>query len=778
MGILMNTLKRKVLILDGAMGTNLLDKGRSPGEPPCALNLNNPHAVYDLQKAYVDAGSDIILTNTFGADPLHFKAEILEKIIAQGVKIAQRAARKKAMIFGDVTTLGELIKPYGELEFAKAMEHFCTIFKLFRKSGVKIFLIETFTSMIEAKAAFFAARNFSDQIYVSFSLEDSGRTLMGETPESIAVTFEALGAKGLGVNCTLPDIAAVAIEKMSRITSLPLMVKPNAGHVEVTDGKVKHAISEKEMASYFKKFVQAGATIIGGCCGTTPGYIKRIAHSKAKPKLRKITKEFILASPNKLLKVENNSTVVVGERLNPSGRKKIKEGLIHKDFKVYGEEARLQEQTGADILDVNAFSIDVNEKEALLHALYEVIKNTSLPLCIDTQNYEAAEAVLSFYPGIGIYNSIPVRKKELQKWLPMIKKYGFKAVISLVGKKMPKNCEERMANAQLALKIARKIDFPEEDLIFDPLVFSASTEQEQLDHTLDTVAALHKKGIKTIMGISNISFGLPDRPHLNAVLTVTAMKNGVTFLIVNTLSEEVMNAIRSSQLLFKDGFLSKGVSRLPTKEKTEQEKPEYMVKQDTLADSLIYGDKAKSVELAQELLNAGTLPQVILDHYITSNLKVAGEYYEKGKFYVPDLLMAAEAARAVLSMVIKFLPKGQKKGKVILATVKGDIHDIGKNIVAAVFESAGYEVIDLGKDVPDKKIIKAVKEHAPEALGLSALLTTTMPEMGNVIAQLNKENLSVKVIIGGPNVSDDFAKKIGAYGAARNVFEGLRLLTG
>lgn len=460
MNILLNRLKKKVLILDGAMGTNLIDKGRAPGEPPCALNLTNPQAIYELQKAYAKAGANIILTNTFGADPVHFKMDILGKIIAVGVKIAKRAAGKKAFVFGDVTTLGELIKPYGELDFNKAMEHFAIIFKLLRKAGIRIFLIETFTSMIEAKAAYLAARKFSDQIFVSFSLEESCRTLMGETPESLAVTFEALGATGIGINCTHPEVALKAIEKMSRVTNLPLLVKPNAGKVEVSGGTIKHAIPERELAAYHKKFIQAGANLIGGCCGTTPGYIKRIAKHACKPKRRHAAKEFVLLSPNKLIKTDDTSTIIVGERLNPSGRKRIKDALQHKDYKIYGEEARQQELNGAEALDVNAFTIDANEKETLLHAIYEVIKNTSLPLFIDSQNFEAAKAVLSYYPGIGVYNSIPARKKELMKWLPMVKSFGFKAVISLVGKKMPQNFAERMANVQLALKIAKKGKIP------------------------------------------------------------------------------------------------------------------------------------------------------------------------------------------------------------------------------------------------------------------------------------------------------------------------------
>ncbi|OGF67180.1 MAG: hypothetical protein A2Y62_07170 [Candidatus Fischerbacteria bacterium RBG_13_37_8] len=773
MDTLHGLLKKRIVILDGAMGTNLLDKGRAPGESPSLLNIKNPQAIYDLQNAYVNAGADIILTNTFGADPLHFPEDTLADIIREGVRIARRVAHKKAMVWGDVTTLGELMKPYGNLDFNEARKLFRHVFKLLYQAGVRIFFIETFTSMIEAKVAFLAASEFSKNIFVSFSMEEGIRTLMGESPESIAVTFEALGAQGIGVNCTHPDVAVEAIERMAKVTKLPLIAKPNAGKVEIIGTQVQHTISNKEMANYLERFVNAGANFVGGCCGTTTEYLKLIAGKKLKPRTRKITKTWCLTSPNKMETMDIDTICVVGERLNPSGRKKVKEALEQKKYAVYAEEARLQEENGAEALDVNAFTIDADEKEALLNAMYEVIKNSSLPVFIDTQNYEAAETLLSFYPGIGVYNSIPARKRELRKWLPMVKEYGFKAVVSLVGKKIPANYKERITNALLALHVAREIGFPETDLIVDPLVLSAATEKEQLQHTLQAVNVLHAMGIKTVLGISNVSFGLPNRPQLNAALAIAAIENGANFLIVNPLSEEVMTAIRSSRMLFKKGY---SYLEAPGKKEQMQKIPLQKTPQQSLAECLLNGNTPASVEGAQILLESGTPANDIIEQYITKSLQQAGELYEKGTFYIPDLLMAAEAAQAVLAVIKPYLPKEQKKGTIILATVKGDVHDVGKNIVGAVFQSVGYNVIDLGKDVSDTRIIQAVKDHHPNFVGLSALLTTTMPEMEKVIHQLTKEHLDTRVIIGGPNISDQYAQRIGAFGAARNVAAGLRLL--
>ncbi len=762
--------KGKIILLNGATGTCLLDKGLKPGESPSILNVRNPQAVYKIHKAYVDAGSDVILTNTFTANPLNIPSNRLKEVITEGVKLATRAAKSRAIVFGDVGPLGELIKPYGELNFDEVSKIFQNIFKIFYQTGIKAFFIETFTSIIETKAAFLAARKFSEDIFVSLSLQDNGRTIMGEIPESIAVTFERLGAKGVGINCTLPEVAIEAVAKMAKITNLPLIIKPNAGRVKIIGTRIHHTLSDADMAKYFRKFVQAGANIIGGCCGTTPAYIKHITQNKKVPTQRRFVKEFILTSPSKIVKVSDDAAIIVGERLNPSGRKKVKQRLKKGDFKVYGEEAKAQEEAGAEVLDVNAFLIDLNEKVALENAVYEVLKNSQLPLFIDTQNFDAALGILTFYPGVGVYNSIPARRKELLKFLPVVKEYGFKAVISLVGKKIPRSVEEKIENVDLTLNIAKRVDFPEEDLIFDPLVFSVATEQEQINYTLETVAILHKRGLKTVLGISNVSFGLPNRSQLNAALTAAAIKSGATFLIVNPLDEAVMNSINAAKALFKGeiSYLRKLARRGITQKNRISKKD--------LSEAIIFGDEKAGVEFAKALLESGTTAQEVIDKYISKALKKVGECYETGTFFIPDLLKAAEASKAVLAILKNYLPKGRKRGKIALATVKGDIHDIGKNIAGMIFESAGYEVIDLGKDVSVERIIKTIKKHKPDALGLSALLTTTMPEMENVIRRLQKEKLNVKVIIGGPNVSAHYARKIGACGAATNVLQGLKIL--
>jgi len=774
---ILRLVKRRIVLLNGATGTNLLDKGLAPGESPSILNVRDPGKVTVIQKAYVDAGSDIILTNTFSANPANIRDQMLSRVLRAGSRIAHKVAGRKAHVMGDIGPLGELIQPYGTFAFEEAVSVYRRIAQVLYRSGIKSFFIETFTSLIEAKAAFLAVREFSSDILVSFSLQDNGYTIMGESPEVLARTFDALGAKGIGINCTLPDVAVEAIDRMFRVTSLPLIVKPNAGAVQIHGTTIKHSLSDRELARYYSRYVKAGANIIGGCCGTTPDYIKFLKKKHSLPKARRHKRSFALVSPRSIFAPSAKGFAVIGERMNPSGRKRVKECLLKDDYRIFSDEAKKQELAGADILDVNAFIIDRDEAETLSKAVREVLKTSKLPLLIDTQNLQAAEQVLRFYPGIGVLNSVPARAKELHTWLPMIKKYGFKAVISLIGKKVPRTVNERLKNARLALKIGRIIGFSREDMIFDPLVFSAATDHDQVTITLETIRLLGKQELKTIIGVSNVSFGLPSRGRLNASLISAAIAHGATFLIVNPLSREVQSVLLSCRALYQ-GRVTEYIAQVREDDKVPRfEKKEYKkTGVDGLVSAIIQGDQHMSIEYTRRLIEKNTPSQDIIDSYIARALKQIGEQYETGQAFIPDLLRAANTAQQALELVKKHLPKQKNKGTIVLATVKGDIHDIGKNIAAMIFESAGYQVIDLGKDVDAENIVQAAKKYKADVVGLSALLTTTMPEMANVITRLKDKSVPAKVIVGGPNVSKQFARDIGAFGAASTVMEGLRLL--
>lgn len=774
---ILRLLKKRIVLLDGATGTNLLDKGLAPGESPSVLNVRDPGAVERVQQAYVDAGSDIILTNTFSANPVNIPAAQLPRVLRAGVRIARKAAGRQTYVLGDIGPLGELIRPFGEADYEEAFTMFKMIARILSSAGIEAFFIETFTSMIEAKAAFLAAREFSSDIFVSFSLQDNGYTIMGERPETLALTFEALGAKGVGINCTPPDVALEALDRMSRVTSLRLIAKPNAGSVQISGTTIQHSLTDADLARYYARFVKAGANMIGGCCGSTPDYIGLLRRKHKRPKTGKVGSSFALVSPGHVLTLEDKEFLVVGERLNPSGRKRVKECLLKGDYSIYADEAQQQEQARADILDVNAFIIEKNETETLSHAVMEVIKSSKLPILVDTQDFEAAERVLRFYPGIGVLNSIPARSRELRRWLPMIKHYGFKAVISLIGNKIPRTVGERMKYAVYALDIARKVGFPREDMIFDPLVFSAATDSDQAAVTLETVRLLRKRGLKTILGISNVSYGLPTRSRLNVAFMSAAIAHGVSFVIVNPMSNEVQNAISSCKALYH-GMVTEYIARLRASDTSVSrgQAGDRQKSKDSLIAAIVQGDPGMSVAHVRTMLGSHVAPQDIIDEHIAPALKQIGDQYESGSAFIPDLLRAAEASQHVLNMLKQYLPKHANKGTIILATVKGDIHDIGKNIAAMIFESAGYRVIDLGKDVGVTQIVQAIKKYRPDAVGLSALLTTTMPQMSRVVEYLREHNISTKVIVGGPNVSDAFAKSIGAFGAARTVLEGLQIL--
>jgi 5-methyltetrahydrofolate--homocysteine methyltransferase len=762
-------MRRRIVIIDGATGTILLaQKNVESGESPSVLNMRDPESVLSLHRSYIAAGSDIILTNTLSANTRNFSGKTMDRVIRQGVALAKRAT-KKACVYADVGPLGDLIRPYGVRDFEDVVNEYKEICNVFVRAGMRRFFLETFTSIIEAKAAFLAAREYAQSIFVCLSFQDNGRTIMGEPPEAVALTFEALGADAVGVNCTAPDIAVEVIKKMRIVSGIPLIAKPNAGRVTVEHDVIRNSMSEAELVRYYGKFVQAGANMLGGCCGTSPEYIKAIARKKSRPRPRKSQKAFHLVTPGRVTEIAAGRTYIVGERLNPSGRKKLRVALKNGDYGLYGDEAKAQEKAGAHAIDINAFVDVLEEKTTLTNAVYAVVKHSSLPVFIDTQDYAAAEAVLRFFPGIGVYNSIPARRDALKKWLPLVSRYGFKAVISLVGRRVPKGHKERIENAELALSIAKKIHFPINDLIFDPLVFPIATGQDQIAETMKALRDLRRMKLRTVLGISNVSYGLPDRSLLNATLAAAAAKGNATFVILNPLDEGVMGALSASGVLFGNKTLDEFIERHRAAQRAKEDEQD-------LVGAIVSGNIEEGVRQAKRMIDAGMSVQELTEGHLSKGLEKVGRYYDQGKLFIPDLLKAAEVAQSVLDLVKRSMSAQPKRGKIVIATVKGDIHDIGKNLAAMLFESAGYEVIDLGKDVASQTIVQAAKKHVPDFIGLSALLTTTMPEMERVVGALRKAGLEAKVIIGGPNVSMDYARKIGAFGAARNAFEGLQLV--
>ena len=532
----------------------------------CSLNITRPNDVLHWHRTDVAAGSDIILTNTLAANRRNFDSGKMAKIIREGVVLAKRAAQN-TIVFGQVGPLGDQISPDGKKDFEEVVQEYKRIFKCFVSAGLCRFLLTSFTSVIEAKAAFLAARKYADNILVCIALGENGLTVLGETPEGIALIFEALDADGVGVDSPSPNILTNAVAGMRRVSDIPLIVMLDSRQPGTKNRSIPRSISDAERVRYYHRFIEEGANIIGAC-NISRADVRAPARKSRRLCVRKRRDSFFLVSSGKAKEFKPGQTAIVGERLNPSGRKRLRAEIKRGVYSIYGKEARQQEQTGADAIDINAFVDVLDEKDTLANAVRAVMIHTGLPLFIDTQDYEAAEIVLRFYPGIGVCNSIPATRKAMKRWLPMVHRYGFKAVISLAGKTLPRNTEERVKNAKLALKVAREIGFPINDLIFDPLVLPVATCQDQLRETLMTVHALQRMNLKTILGISNVSYGLPNRSLLNAALAAVAVSARTTFIIVNALDPSVMGAVAASNALWRGVELARYIERSRRAEKS------------------------------------------------------------------------------------------------------------------------------------------------------------------------------------------------------------------
>ncbi len=766
---------RRIVILDGSMGTLLMARGIEPGKSVCLWNIERPDEVGDVHRRYAASGAEVILTNTFESNPDRYKPADFEKIIVQGVAIARRAAGNRIYVAGDVGPLGVLIEPFGDFLFDAAYDRFAIVARHFAKARPDLVFIESFTSMLEARAAFLALRRVGRPIVVTGSFQKDGRTVCGDTPEAWALSFERLGALAVGANCTEPKTAVDIVRRMRKVTNLPLVAKPNAGIPRVLGGKTVYSLSDQELARFYRPYVASGATMIGGCCGSTPAYVAGICRQKALGDFGKKYRGVDICSSRHVLNLgENGPTLLVGERLNPSGRKVLRESLARGKFEIYGSEARQQEEAGVDALDVNAFSPTGNEKKALRQAVLEVYKKSSRPLFIDTQDFAAAEEVLRFYPGIAVLNSIPARSKELRRWLPLVGRYGARAVISLVGTYLPKDLKDRLVNLKIAARELKRAGLGKDDVIIDPLVYALSTDRGAANKVIEAVTAIRRLGFRTILGISNVSYGLPGRTFYNTALLTAAIQAGATFVIANPADEVIRNTVWAARALYQN-WLSESLVFLKPKKAGETGAPLPAARR-SLAEFIIRGEAAAAMREARFRLRRGTAPLELVEKDLGNALKVVGEKYEQGEYFLPHLLAAGDAAKSVISVVKRHLPGNKRvKGRVLLATVKGDIHDIGKNIVRTVLESSGYEVIDLGKDKSRDEIIKALRKYRPDVLGLSALMTTTMPAMVEVVREIRRLKLKVRTIIGGAPTDAGFAHEIGAV-YAKDAVDALRVV--
>jgi len=772
-------LKDNILIFDGAMGTMMQKYGLTTGCPE-EYNINNPEAIRKIHSDYVDAGCDIIQTNTFGANRIKLAEyglqSSVQKINSAAVKIARQAAGKDVFVAGDIGPIGKLMYPLGDLTFDDVYEVFYEQAMVLIDSGVDMINIETISDIQEARAAVIAVKDAGDvPIICTLTFNKDMRTLTGSDPETVATVLEALGVDIIGVNCGFgPDMMVEIVARMNSISDCYIIAQPNAGLPRYEDGETYYDLLPGTMASYVESLVKSGANIIGGCCGTTPEHMKVIksVSINCRP-VEKEAKSFTkLASTTKTLIIKGDlPTRVIGECINPTAKKYLAAAIKENNMSLLCDEAIKQVQSNASIIDVNVGVNLTQESIVMRNAVYEIQRVIDAPLSIDTVNFEAMEEGLKACGGKPLINSTNGEEKHLDKVLSLAKRYGAAILgLTLDEKGIPKKAEERFLIAERIVNRALEYGLKREDIFIDTLVLTAGAQQEYALETIKTIELVKKElGVKTVLGISNISHGLPNRAILNSTFLAMALNAGLDMPIMNPYIDKMWEVIRSADVLTgKDLNAKVFVESFSEEDKKEEKKPENKNEEkalDKLTRAIITGDKKSVASLIKDLQDEGNTALELINNCVIPALEEVGEKFEKQIYFLPQLLLSAEAAKVAfkqLSNELKNSTSGDV-GTVVIATVKGDIHDIGKNIVSIMLQNHGFNVIDLGKDVDCEVIIDtAIRENA-DIIGLSALMTTTMNEMKKVTEVLKSKGMAIPVLVGGAVVNEEFAKTIGAY---------------
>ena len=780
---------KRILFFDGGMGTLLQEQGLQAGELPETWNLKNPEPIIQIHKEYLAAGADIILANTFGANRFKY-GEDLEKIVTAGVANAKKAVAesgKKAYVALDIGSTGKLLKPMGTLDFEEAVRVFAEIIRAGEKAGADLILIETMSDTYELKAAVLAAKeNSTLPIMATVIFDESKKMLTGASPQVVVSLLEGLGVDALGINCGLgPKQMKEIVKELLKYASIPVIVNPNAGLPRSENGKTVFDVGAEEFAEDMEEIVTMGAWFAGGCCGTTPAHIQAMVE-----KCKEITP--VPITPKNYTFVTSYSTavelggrpVIIGERINPTGKSKFKQALRDHNIDYILEEGVKQEDSGAHILDVNVGLPEIDEAAMMETIVYELQSIMPIPLQIDTTNMEAMERALRIYNGKPMINSVNGKAEIMEQVFPLVKKYGGVVVgLALDEDGIPDTTEGRLAIAEKIYQTGEKYGISRKDIVIDALVMTMSTNNESAKITLDTVKEITARGGKTVLGVSNISFGLPQRELINAAFFTMAMNNGLSAGIINPNAKAMRQAYDTFCVL--GGYDAQCMNYIENYAVTDA--PNAAAKPAAaklnLTDSIIKGLKDQVYRATEEELKTKE-PMEIINGELVPALDVVGQGFEKGTMFLPQLLMSAEAAKAGFEAIRQYVQSHgeaqEKKATIVIATVKGDIHDIGKNIVKVLLENYGYEVIDLGKDVPPEKIVETVVDkHAP-LVGLSALMTTTVVNMEESIKELHKEAPWCKIMVGGAVLTQEYADMIGAdfYGkdAMQSVYYAERLL--
>ena len=773
-----------MFIFDGGMGTMLQHYGLTGGACPDYYNISHPEIVRRIHADYVAAGADFITTNTFGTTPLKLSEygleDKVEEIAAAAVSHA-RAASPRIRVAGDIGPTGQFIHPLGGLSFDEAASGFYRLAKALADAGADCLIIETIIDMAEMRAALTAAKAACRlPVICQMSFAEDGRTITGTDPAAAAILLDAMGADVIGANCsTGPKELLTVAQKMAAATNKPIIIQPNAGIPVLENGVTHFPLSPDDMAAYVARFAEVGVSYTGGCCGTTPAHIRAVKEAAEKlPALSLAPVSPFTAFTSRTRTVcvgPGYPPVKIGERINPTGRKKMREDLQAGNFLSVKKEALLQETAGADMLDVNMGAPGIDQAAAMETVVAELSMLCAAPLSIDSVDPAVIERALKVYPGRALINSVSCKKELMDAVFPLAKKYGAAVLCLPISEKgLPKTADERIEIMRRILSVAVSYGLRREDLLLDPLVLTTASDATAARETLLTLKRYRDEfGLATVMGTSNVSFGLPSRPQLNAAFLAMAFACGMDAPIVNPLDEDIQKAFACGRLLLGYDEGAKEFIKVTGTEITETKKAEAAAPVSTIEkirDAVMHGEKEEAAALIPAAVSEGIATDTIIKDGLTAAMTAVGDGYGRGTYFLPQVMMAAEAMQAASAALKKLLPSASAapKGRFTICTVKGDIHDLGKNIVAALLENSGYEVTDLGKDVNPADLLKNAETEKPDIIGLCSLMTTTLPEMEIAVKLLKEKCPDIRLMTGGAVVTPEYAKKIGADSYAKD----------
>lgn len=781
-------------IFDGAMGTMLQAGGLKPGACPELMNIEHPDVVKSIHEAYIKAGSTIIETNTFGASTIKLEhyglADRMTELNTAAVKIAKSAAGKRAKVAGSMGPTGRFIQPLGDLDFEAAYQVFYEQSQALAAAGVDYFIIETCIDIQEMRAALLAAKEAAPKIPVicQLSYSEDGRTVTGTDPQSAAVILAAMGADIIGVNCSLgPEQLVPIVKTLAENCQVPISVQPNAGMPYLDNGETKFPMGAVEFGTWGRKLVEAGASFLGGCCGTTPEHIKELAKNVknlAEPVRHNIKRQLMLASRSKTVVIDKDlPTRLIGERINPTGRKKLAAEIREGSLLSVKKEAVNQTKAGAHLLDVNMGVGGIDQAAAMKRAISEISQISDAPLAIDTGDAKALEAGLRAYPGRALINSVSAEKDRLHDFLPLAKKYGAAILcLPITEDGVPKTAKDRIAVVHTIIEAAKKHGLADGDFLLDALVMTVSAQANACQEVLATLQGYRQEfGYPSTMGLSNISFGLPNRPLINSTFFAMCLAAGLDAPIMNPYDDAMQNALMASAaLLGKDPnglAFSKNEANLAVPKKAAVAKETNLDTMSAIKQAVIDGEKDEIEGLVTKAINEGHGTNEITEKALTSAMNDIGVDFGAGRMFLPQVLLSAETMRTAFNKLKELLPNQQAadKGTVVIATVKGDVHDLGKNITGALLANSGFKLIDLGKDVDSTEIVRAAIENNADIVGLCALMTTTMVQIDKVIADLHEAGCQAKVMVGGAALTQEYADAAGADAYAADGVKAVEL---